>query len=85
MPAAGGVLRAELSHVQLDDREGFNELLDNGAARELDRSYVLLQYRRPLGAGSSLLINLYRQTQASNIEFFRSSNTSAEVGISWSF
>ena len=85
VPAAGGVLRAELSHVQLDDREGFNELLDNGAARELDRSYMLLQYRRPLGAASSLLINLYRQTQASNIEFFRSSNTSAEIGISWSF
>ena len=85
VPAAGGMLRAQLSHVQLDDREGFNELLDNGAARELDRSYVLLQYRRPLGAASSLLINLYHQIQASNIEFFRTSNTSAEIGLSWSF
>lgn len=88
VPVAGGLLRAQLNHVQLDDREGFSELLDNGAAREVDRSYILLQYRRPLaalGANSSLLINLYRQTQSSNIEFFRTSNTSAEIGLSWSF
>jgi hypothetical protein len=88
MPAAGGMLRAQLSHVQLDDREGFSELLDSGAAREVERSYILLQYSRPvaaLGANSSLLINLYRQIQSSNIEFFRTSNTSAEIGLSWSF
>jgi hypothetical protein len=82
------VLKAQLSHIQLDDNEGYSPLLDNGAERQLDRSYFLLQYRKPvavLGDNSSLMINVYRQLQTSNIEFFRTSNTSAEIGLSWSF
>lgn len=82
------VLRAQLNHVQLDDNDGYSALLDSGAERKLDRSYFLLQYQKPiaaLGSNSSLLINVYRQIQSSNIEFFRTSNTSAEIGLSWSF
>lgn len=82
------VLRAQLNHVQLDDNDGYSPLLDNGAERELNRSYFLLQYRKPLaalGSNSSLMINVYRQIQSSNIEFFRTSNTSAEIGLSWAF
>lgn len=82
------VLRAQLSHIQLDDKDSYSPLLDNGAERELDRSYFLLQYQRPLaalGSNSSLMFNVYRQIQSSNIEFFRTSNTSAEIGLSWSF
>jgi tetratricopeptide (TPR) repeat protein len=86
--AAGGTLRAQLSHIQLDDNEGYSELLDNGAERKLDRSYILVQYRKPMatfGPNSSFMVNLYRQIQTSNIEFFRTANTSAEIGLSWSF
>jgi len=82
------VFTAQLNHVQLDDNDGYSALLDNGAARKLDRSYFLLQYRKPLaalGSNSSLMINVYRQIQSSNIEFFRTSNASAEIGLSWSF
>jgi tetratricopeptide (TPR) repeat protein len=88
MEAAGGTVRALASHTQLDDTEGFSPLLANNAERELDRSYILLQYRRPIrafGKDASLLINFYRQTQNSNIEFFRTDNTSGEIGVSFSF
>lgn len=88
MTIAGGTLRAQANHIQLDDREGYSSLIANGAERELERSYLLLQYRRPLsllGNNSSLLLNVYRQIQSSNIEFFRTDNTSAEIGVSWSF
>lgn len=83
-----GVLRAQLNHTQLDDRQGYSPLLANGAERRLDRSYALLQYREPLpllGTNSSLLINIYHQRQQSNIELFRSNDTTAEIGISWAF
>ena len=86
--AAGGVIRALVNHTQLNDTEGYSPLLANNAERELDRSYVLLQYRKPirsLGNSASLLINFYRQTQNSNIEFFRTDNTSGEIGLSWGF
>jgi tetratricopeptide (TPR) repeat protein len=86
--AAGGVIRALVNHTQLNDSEGYSPLLASNAERELDRSYVLIQYRKPLttiGKNASLLVNFYRQTQNSNIEFFRTDNTSGEVGLSWSF
>ena len=86
--AAGGVIRALVNHTQLNDSEGYSPLLANNAERELDRSYVLLQYRKAIsafGKNASLLVNFYRQTQNSNIEFFRTDNTSGEIGLSWSF
>ncbi|MFK7863350.1 MAG: tetratricopeptide repeat protein [Pseudohongiellaceae bacterium] len=88
MPIGSGFLRAQANHIELDDRQGYSALIDNGAERELERSFLLIQYRRPLGIlgpNSSLLLNLYRQNQSSNIEFFRTDNTSAEIGLSWSF
>ncbi len=86
--AAGGVIRALVNHTALNDLDGYSPLLVNNAERKLDRSYILLQYRKPLGAlgdNASLLVNIYRQTQNSNIEFFRTDNTSGEIGISWGF
>lgn len=88
MPVGAGFVRAQANHIQLDDKQGYSALIANGAERELERSFLLVQYRRPLGllgSNSSLLINLYRQIQTSNIEFFRTANTSAEIGLSWSF
>lgn len=83
-----GVLRAQLNYTELEDRQGYSPLLANGAARKLDRSYVLLQYREPLpllGSNASLLFNLYHQRQQSNIELFRSKDSTAEIGFSWAF
>lgn len=83
-----GVLRAQLNYTELEDRQGYSPLLANGAERSLARSYVLLQYREPLpllGSNASLLFNIYHQRQQSNIELFRSKDSTAEIGLSWAF
>jgi len=80
-----GILTSQLNHTELRDDGGYSPLLANGAKRWLDRSYVLLQYRQPLFIDTALLINLYHQKQRSNIELFRSSDSTAEIGVSHSF
>lgn len=80
--ALGGEIRSQLNHTQLDDSEGYSALLDNGAQRWLNRSYVLLQYRRSLQKDMSLMINMYHQKQHSNLELFRSVDSTIEIGIS---
>jgi hypothetical protein len=83
-----GTFHAQLNHTRLDDDEGYSPLVANGAARTTRRSYVLLQYRQPLqflGRDTTLLMNIYHQRQRSNIELFQSTDTSAEIGISWAF
>jgi len=80
-----GVLISQLNHTELRDDAGYSPLLANGAKRWLDRSYVLLQYRQPLFQDTALLINLYHQKQRSNIELFRNSDSTAEIGVSYSF
>lgn len=81
-PLAGGDFLSQLSHTRLDDREGYNPLLDGGADRWLDRTYLLLQYRRRLTPGTALLINFFHQDQHSNIELFDNRDTTIEVGFS---
>jgi len=81
-------LRAQLSHTDIGDRQGYSPLLKGGAARSLKRSYLLLQYRRPiryLGMSANFMINLYHQRQHSNLELFRSKDTSAAMGFGWVF
>ena len=81
-------LRAQLSHTIIEDRRGYSPLLEGGAERSLRRSYLVLQYRRParyLGKGANLMINLYHQRQRSNLELFRSNDTSAALGFGWLF
>ncbi len=80
-----GVLTSQLNHTELQDDKGYSPLLANGAERWLDRSYILLQYRRSLFTDTALLINLYYQKQRSNIDLFRSSDSTAEIGISHGF
>lgn len=85
---ADAVLRAQVRYTELEDREGYSPLLDYGARREVNRASLLLQYRRPviaLGRNALLLINIYHQTQRSNIELFRTLESSAEIGFSWGF
>ena len=80
--ALGGEVRSQISHTQWRDSEGYSALLDNGAQRWLNRSYVLLQYRKPINRNMTLMVNLYQQKQQSNLELFRSDDSTIEIGIS---
>jgi hypothetical protein len=82
MPLLAGDFMSQVSHTQFKDRDGYNPLLDNGADRSLNRSYLLLQYRRPLTDSAALLVNFFHQNQSSNIDLFDSENTTFEVGLS---
>lgn len=85
VPMAGGLLRSQLNHTSLRDADGYSPLLDNGADRWLERSYLLLQYQRPLQPGMVFLANFFHQHQRSNIELFDTLDSSLEVGLSFSF
>jgi hypothetical protein len=85
LPVYNGSLNTQLSHTELRDSRSYSPLLADGASRRIQRSYVLLQYRQPLRTNTLLLFNLYRQHQDSNIDLFRSTDSSVEIGISHSF
>lgn len=81
-------LSAQLSYTNIEDRKGYSPLLKDGVERSLKRSYLLLQYRRPVrlfGKSANFMINLYHQRQRSNLELFRSKDTSAALGFGWLF
>ena len=83
-----GVLLTQLNHTETDDKRGYSPILADGARREIKRSYVLLQYRQPLLPGrpdTTLLFNVYHQKQRSNLELFRSTDSTVEIGISHRF
>lgn len=80
-----GQLLAQLSHTRLQDSRGYNPLLADGAQRWLRRTYGLIQYSQPVTERLLLQFNLYRQNQASNLELFRSTDATAEVGIRYAF
>lgn len=83
-----GVLLTQLNHTETDDKRGYSPILADGAQREIKRSYVLFQYRQPLlpgNADTTLLFNVYHQKQRSNLELFRSSDSTVEIGISHRF
>ena len=85
VPAAGGLVRSQLNYTRLQDRKGYSPLLDNGADRWLERSYLLLQYQLPLQPGLVFLGNFYHQHQRSNIDIFDTLDSSLEIGLSFSF
>jgi len=77
-----GEILSQFSHTRMKDRNGYNLLLANGAERWIERSYLLVQYRRQLSSRSALMINLFHQNQRSNIELFQSIDTTVEIGLS---
>jgi len=81
IPLGNGDILSQLSHTRLDDREGYNPLLQDGADRWLARTYLLVQYRRQLSTDTTLLFNFFHQYQRSNIELFDNTDTTVEVGI----
>jgi len=82
---ADGLLVSHINHTVTDDTRGYSPLLVDGAPRGLRRSYVLLQYQRPLAHNTRLLVNMYHQKQRSNLALFRSADSTVEIGISHSF
>ncbi len=87
-PLPQGLFRAVINHTRLEDGDGYSPLLDAGIPRWVNRSYLLLQYRRGMlfsGAPGDLLINFYHQQQDSNIGLFDTSDTTLEIGISIGF
>ena len=85
VPLAHGLLRSQLNHTRLRDNQGYSPLLDNGADRWLERSYLLVQYQQPLQPGLVFLANVYHQHQRSNIDIFDTLDSSLEIGLSFSF
>lgn len=82
LPVGVGTFQSQLSHTRLNDREGYNPLLAQGDDRWLARTYLLMQYRRPISPSANLLVNFFHQDQRSNIELFDNTDTTFEVGIS---
>lgn len=83
-----GLFMARYNYTSLKDQEGFSPLLSNNARRDVDRNALLLQYQEPvqaLGRSALFLINIYHQDQNSNLELFRTTDTTAEIGLSWRF
>lgn len=80
-----GLLITQLNYTQMDDQEGYSPLLANGAKRWIKRSYILVQYRQPLAPQTNLMLNLYHQQQHSNLELFKSDDSSVEMGINFTF
>ena len=87
-PLLDGSLRAQLNHTRLHDSNSYSPVLANNATRWQNRSFILLQYRKPVsffGRSSTLMFNLYHQQQQSNIDLFQTLDTTAEVGLSFRF
>jgi len=80
-----GAVMAQLNHTQMQDSDGYNPLLAGNAERWLKRSYGLVQYRQSIGKRTVILLNAYHQRQRSNLELFRSRDSSLEIGISHNF
>ncbi|MEX1196381.1 MAG: tetratricopeptide repeat protein [Pseudohongiellaceae bacterium] len=80
-----GTLSGQITHTRLHDKEGYSPLLEDGARRDLERSYAVLQYRLPLEWGGAFLLNAYHQDQQSNLELFTSRDTALEAGLRFDF
>lgn len=80
-----GEFRSQLSHTQLKDSAGYTPLLKDNAKRWLQRSFVLLQYRRALKEDLTLIANYFYQDQHSNLDLFQSIDSTFEIGLSLAF
>lgn len=83
-----GLFSAQINHSRLLDGRGYSALLEDNARRAVSRSSVLLQYRETVNwllNGTQLQINLYHQDQQSNLDLFKTEDTSLEIGLSLRF
>lgn len=80
-----GSLMSQINHTEMMDQTGYSPLLEDNARRKVRRSYLLIQYNHPLSADTQLLMNFYHQKQRSNLELFRSVDTTLEFGFTHTF
>jgi hypothetical protein len=80
-----GEFVSQLNYAEIDDQETYSPILANGASRSIQRSFVLLQYRRPYSRNMTFQVNLFHREQSSNIELFTSTESSIEVGFGLAF
>jgi tetratricopeptide (TPR) repeat protein len=80
-----GSLMGQINHTEMTDKTGYSPLLENNARRAVRRSYLLLQYNRSLSPATQLLVNFYHQKQRSNLDLFRSVDTTLEFGVTHIF
>jgi tetratricopeptide (TPR) repeat protein len=80
-----GTVSSQFNYAQLGDEEGYNELLSNGASREIYNRSLRIQYSRPLMTDLTLMINLNHQRQGSNLAPFENDGTGFDIGLSLNF
>lgn len=83
-----GLLSAQINHTRLLDGRGYSPLLGNNARRSVERSFAVIQYVNTFewfDISTQFVINLYHQNQRSNLELFRTGDSSLEAGFSWRF
>ncbi len=84
-PVPHGIFRSQLNYTRLQDQAGYSPLLANGVDRWLERSYLLMQYQRPVQPGMTFLASFYHQYQRSNVALFDTLDSSLEFGLSFAF
>jgi hypothetical protein len=84
-PVSRGLVRSQMNYTRLQDQTGYSPLLANGVDRWLERSYLLMQYQRPVQPGMTFLASFYHQYQRSNIALFDTLDSSLEFGLSFAF
>ncbi|MDX1491400.1 MAG: tetratricopeptide repeat protein [Pseudohongiellaceae bacterium] len=84
-PLYRGILSSQINYTNTEDDRGYSPVLLDDLSREVQRYYVLLQYRQQIGAKSSFLMNFFHQHQDSNIPLFDSLNTTLELGVNYRF
>jgi len=84
-PLAGGRLGADLLWYRQRDESGYSPLLDNGAARRVERATLNLEYSYPLAMapGWALLGSVERLAQRSNLDLFDISGSAFYLGLRW--
>lgn len=78
------ILSAQADVTFIKDNDGYSFLLENNARRGVRRESINFQYRRPWQLSdidADFFINLFYQDQGSNLDLFRTSDTSLEAGV----
>ncbi|MDY0036816.1 MAG: tetratricopeptide repeat protein [Zoogloea oleivorans] len=79
------VLRAEMSLVQVNDREGYSALLAYNATRHLQRSVLRVELERPLAPHWHGTVSLEYFAQRANIALFELDNLGLYVGARYRY
>jgi tetratricopeptide (TPR) repeat protein len=82
-PLGKGSLVADMLYTHQRDASGFSPILENNAARRLERFSLHLEYAHPFAPGWSALASVDTTLQRSNIDLFDLSGRAFYVGVRW--